>query len=106
MWSNLILLFKFYFYTTTQREDKDGKGCDFYEYDKTYCISAPKWADRKGISALDACCFCNGGNQGTQNDRCEDNDDFMDSDGFSCDKYDQYPHWCDAAEKYEKNGKP
>ena len=88
---------------TISREDKDGKGCDYYENASYYCTGAARWADRKGVSALDACCTCNGGDQGDSGS-CRDNEDFKDRDGFNCEVYERNPLWCDYAEDYEKNG--
>ena len=40
-----------------------GKGCDYYEQASYYCTGAKNWANSEGVSALDACCTCNGGYQ-------------------------------------------
>ena len=56
------------------------------------------------MSASSVCCACGGGTN-KQGDYCQDNQNWKDNGGMGCDLYVKYPHWCDHAWKYARNGR-
>lgn len=44
-------------------QDRDGDSCKWYE-DNNACGVAKDYKNEQGVSAADACCFCDGGNKG------------------------------------------
>lgn len=85
-------------------KDKTGSNCNAYRRNSDWCASADDYKSN-GISALKACCTCGGGTNDNQSDSCQDNRSWRDKGGMGCDSYVKFPHWCNHAWKYARNGR-
>jgi hypothetical protein len=80
--------------------DNVGDGCDAAAYaEYPWLCDLPDSTSAAGMHADMACCECGGGyidgSGGLSS--CQDQEGFLDTDGFGCDAYAEGPSWCEIA---------
>ena len=98
--------------------DSNNLGCSDYDKRPKWCKLNPENYANDGVSALDACCICGGGDSSTpsptntptvapsdepsvfNDEKCTDFPDFKDRSNYGCYTYDERPFWCTVAKNF------